>query len=92
MAQNQVCRYTWAFGAIASDVFVIAPHLCALKKKKKKKNQIQLLIDGNSPRGFYVVAHRTASSHKCNIVTNANCAEAGVTFLMAYAHIWAESD
>ena len=37
MAQNQVCRYTWAFGAIASDVFVIAPHLCALKKKKKKK-------------------------------------------------------
>ena len=47
--------------------------------------------DENSPRGFYVVAYRTSSSHKCNIVTSANCAEADLAFLMAYAHIWAES-
>ena len=44
-----------------------------------------------SPDGFYVVVHGMSSSHKCNIVTSANCAEADLAFLMAYAHIWAES-
>ena len=42
--------------------------------------------DENSPRGFHVVAYRIASSHKCNIVTSANCAEANLDFLMAYVH------
>ena len=41
---------------------------------------------------FYVVAYRMASSHKCNIITSANCAEADLAFLMAYDHIWAESE
>ena len=35
-------------------------------------------------KGFYVVACRTASSHKCNIVTSASCAEASLAFLMTY--------
>ena len=34
----------------------------------------------------------TSSSHKRNIVTSTNCAEADLTFVMAYAHIWAESE
>ena len=42
-------------------------------------------------KGFNVVAYQTASSHECNIITSANCAEAGLAFLMTYAHIWAVS-
>ena len=37
-------------------------------------------------KGFYVVVYRSASSHKCKIVTSANCAEADLAFLMAYVY------
>ena len=61
------------------DVSGIVPDLCAFKKKK-------LPNDENSPKDFYVVAYRMASSHKCNIVTSANCTEVDLAFLVVYAH------
>ena len=39
------------------------------KKINQSINQIKRPHGENSPRGFYVVAYRTSSSHKCNIVT-----------------------